>query len=59
MEGMTDHSETLLADIRTRNEERKAAEQEGVIGGARANFDVDFLLRYIDKLTAEPREGNQ
>lgn len=38
----------VLADIRRRNDERKAAEAQGVIGGARAEFDVDFLLRYID-----------
>ena len=42
--------EATLADIRRRNEERKAAEANGLIGGARTAFDVDFLLRYIDEL---------
>jgi hypothetical protein len=40
----------LLDDIRRRNEDLKAS---GRIGGVRADFDVDFLLRYIDKLEAE------
>lgn len=43
-------SAQTLADIRKRSEERKAANAAGIIGGARSEFDVDFLLRYIDSL---------
>jgi len=39
-------SEEILADIRKRNQERK---DSGMIGGMREGFDIDFLLRYIDK----------
>lgn len=45
---ISEQSRQRLVGIRRRNEERKAAEASGVIGGARAEFDIDFLLRYID-----------
>ena len=50
------NQEAALADIRRRNEERKAAEAEGIIGGARTAFDVDFLLRYIDALESAEKD---
>jgi hypothetical protein len=43
----------LLDDIRKRNEDRKMCEAGGVIGGVRQDFDIDFLLRHIDRLQAE------
>lgn len=46
-------SEARLASIRNRNNDRKAADAQGIIGGARDSFDVDFLLRYID--SQQPR----
>jgi hypothetical protein len=54
---MSESTNAILADIRKRNDERKAAEARGVIGGVRTGFDVDFLLRYIDQMAVSDREG--
>lgn len=47
--------EKILADIRKRNQERKDSE---LIGGVREWFDIDFLLRYIDKLNVNDNKEN-
>lgn len=45
-----DPARPLLDEIRARNEERKSSE---LLGGSRAGFDIDFLLRWIDSREAE------
>lgn len=40
----------MLEKIRERNENRKIAEMDGILGGVREGFEVDFLLRHIDSL---------
>lgn len=48
--GVTDRDREILANIRKRDEERREAEKDGIIGGSRVVFDNAFLLGYISKL---------
>lgn len=45
---ITTVQKSVLADIRERDAERRAAEAQGIIGGARVYFDIASLLNYID-----------
>lgn len=40
------NEDEAIADIRSRSEARK---ESGLIGGAREWFEIDYLLRVIDK----------
>lgn len=44
----------VLEGIRRRNEERKASQD---VGGVREWFEIDYLLRHIDKLERKLDEG--
>ena len=45
------NEDEAIADIRARAEARK---ESGLIGGVREWFDIDYLLRVIDKYKKEP-----
>jgi hypothetical protein len=48
----TEKRQEVLEGIRRRNEERK---DSGEVGGVREWFEIDYLLRHIDKIEGQKR----